>query len=79
MEAGFVLLVIFMTLVGIVIGVFIGKAKRRHDEIDGILVVDYDSDGEPYPYLNPKVSISDIISRKRVVFNVKHIRQYSQK
>ena len=74
METGFVvLLILAATVLGIVIGVTIGR--RRIRETQGVIYAYYDNTGNgPSLLLDYSVPIDDIASRKQVVFDVSVIR-----
>lgn len=80
MEAGFVLLMIAMVFIGVVVGVFIERHKTDTKRSNGILNVDYSDpvDG-PYMFLKLTVPIEDVVSSKRVIFDVEVTQYVSQK
>lgn len=77
MEAGFIALMVLMTIIGIVVGLLIGKkiAKRRYlrdtQYTQGTLDVDCsDPEFEPGLFLGLAVPVKDVIKRKYVTFDV---------
>lgn len=74
MEAGFIALLIVMTLIGILAGMLVEKTKtKRRDNrvIAGTLnVVMDDPDSGPDLFLALDVPIADIASRRLAVFSV---------
>lgn len=80
MKAGFIALIVIAMIVGIIIGVLIEKRAIKRNIIRGTINVDFsDPDKEPYLYLVPTISVFDIISQERVVFDVKVIGNISRK
>ena len=86
MEAGFVLLMAFASILSILIGVFIGKnlVNRRYLQdtafTQGTLNLDCsESDNEPVLFLGLGVPISEIHSRKYITLDVNVIRKNSHK
>jgi hypothetical protein len=77
METGLAVLMIVVGLaVGIVIGLFIASVRTRKTKTQGIIHADYsDPEDGPYLFLEPSVPITDIVSHKRVVFDV-DVTQY---
>ena len=77
MEAGFIILLVLMTIAGTVVGFLIGKrkAERRYLQetqfTQGTLNVDCsDPEFEPDLFLGSAVPVKDIIVRKYVTFDV---------
>lgn len=86
MEAGFIVLLALMTIIGVIVGIRIGKAKadRRYAQdtnyTQGTLNVDCsDPEFEPGLFLGLAVPVSSIISRKYVKLDVNVMLQNSQK
>ena len=81
MEAGFVaLMVVAGVIVGIAIGMNIGSIRASSSKTQGIIHADYsDPEDGPYLFLEPTVPIMDIVSRKRVMFDVDVTQYVSQK
>lgn len=86
MEAGFIALLVLMSIVGIVIGFLLGKRKteRRYLQdtqyTQGTLNVDCsDPEFEPGLFLGLGVPVKDVATRKYVVLDVNVILQNSQK
>lgn len=79
MEAGFIALIIVISALAMVLGIFLGismgKTKTVPSKSQGVVHVDCkDSDGTPWLYLEARVPISDIASQKQVTFDVNVIR-----
>lgn len=72
MEPGIVVLIaVVMAIVGCVAGMLIEKRRRNTGDAQGIIYAHYSDTGSgPSLLLEPHVSIDDIASRKRVVFDV---------
>lgn len=71
MEAGFVVLVIVLLCVGIIIGIAIERSKTKKVETQGVIYAYFPEPGSaPALLLEYSVSIDDIASRKRVLFDV---------
>ena len=84
MESGFIALLIMVAAIATALGVLLGKCVNKTNtnssETQGAIHVVYDtSTDEPLLYLNPEVPITDIVSRKRVAFDVIVTRQNSHK
>ena len=86
MEAGFIILAVFTTITGIVVGFLIGKrtTERRYLQetqfTQGTLNVDCsDPKFEPSMYLGLAVPVKDVISRKYVTLDVHIILKDSHK
>ena len=81
MEAGFVaLMVVAGVVVGIAIGMIVGSVRSSNSKTQGIIHADYsDPEDGPYLFLEPTVPIMDIVSRKRVTFDVDVTQYVSQK
>ncbi len=86
MEAGFIVLLVLMTTIGVVVGIRIGNAKadRRYAQdtnyTQGTLNVDCsDPEFEPNLFLGLAVPVKDLISRKYVALDVNVMLQNSQK
>lgn len=84
METGFIILSIVMLLIGVIVGLFIGKAvtKRRYlrdtQYTQGTLNVDCSiSNTQPGLFLGLGTSVEDIMSRKYVSLDVHMIRPNS--
>ena len=75
MEAGIIAVLFFVFVLGIAIGFVIEKSKSAKTDTQGIIYV-YCRDAESSPslLLEYGVPIDDIMSRKRVVFEVKVVR-----
>lgn len=71
MEAGFVVLMLFVGILGILIGLFIGRSVNKPEDIMGSVYVYHDkSENRTSLLLEYSVPIDDITSRKRVTFDV---------
>lgn len=80
METGFVLLMVAMTFIGVIVGVLIERHQDRTKCSQGILNVDYsDPDDGPYLFLKLTSPVADIVSSKRVTFDVEVTQYVSQK
>lgn len=84
MEAGFIALIILMTIIGAAIGWLIGKknaeCKYAQDtqHTQGILNIDCsDPEFEPGLFLGLSVPIKDIVKKKYIVLNVNVMTQNS--
>ena len=77
MESGFVVLIAIAALIGgVAIGVLIAKIFKRPEETQGTVHAYYgDQDEQPSLLLEGSVPISDIVSRKIVLFNVVVVRR----
>lgn len=74
MEAGFIILVIMAGVIGLVIGILIGKTSDKNKATQGILNVDYsDPDDGPYLFLELNTPIAEIVSREQAIFDVRNI------
>lgn len=70
MEAGFIALSVLALIAGVLIGIFI-KLPNKGTRAIGIIHADYsDPEDGPYLFLELKVSVSEIVSKKRVVLDV---------
>jgi hypothetical protein len=75
MEAGFIALLFVAVGVGVMIGMLIEKSKADRVDTQGVIYVYYGGPGDmPSLLLNQSVSIEDIASRKRVIFDVDVLR-----
>lgn len=75
MEAGIITIVLFVLTGGIVIGLLIGRSIANKAETQGtIYVYRNEPDEQPSLLLEYGVPIDDIISRKRVLFDVNVVR-----
>lgn len=78
MEAGFIALMILTTIISIVAGIHIEKAraKRRADKnVQGVLNVIYDElESTPQLFLQLVVPVEDVVSQKQTTFDVNVIR-----
>lgn len=86
MEAGFITLIVIMTVIGVVIGLLIGKkvAERRylHDTkyTQGTLNIDCsDPEFNPGLFLGLGVPVKDVIMRKYVTLDVNVLLKNSHK
>lgn len=86
MEAGFIALIVLMTIVGVAVGFLFGKrkAERRYlrdtQFTQGTLNVDCsDPEFEPNLFLGLGVPVNGITTRKYVTLDVNVILQNSQK
>ena len=86
MEAGFVVLLVLMTAVGVIAGTFIGKRKAERRYItetqytQGTLNIDCsDPEFEPGLFLGLAVPVKDVISRKYITLDVDVLLGNSQK
>ena len=71
MEAGYIILAIVTGIIGVLIGVNIERRNARTLETQGTIYAYYgDADNDPSLLLEYNVPISDIASRKRVLFDV---------
>jgi hypothetical protein len=77
MESGFVAFIVLAVMAGTVIGMCIShlcKSTQTH----GIIHADYsDREDGPHLFLELKVPVSEIVSRKRVTFDVDKTTFYS--
>jgi hypothetical protein len=80
MEAGIVIAIIAVVGLFVVLGLFVYRTKGKPKAAQGILNVDYSDpiDG-PYFFLQLKVPVSDVVSKKQVVFDVNITNYISQK
>jgi hypothetical protein len=77
MESGFVAFILLAVAAGIVIGICIARLCKS-TQTHGIIHADYsDREDGPHLFLELKVPVSEIVSRKRVVFNVDKTMFYS--
>ena len=78
MEAGIVMLVL-MFIIGLAF-LYVHKILNKHKTSQGVLNVDYSDpvDG-PYLFLELKVPITDVVSKKQVIFDVNVTSYLSQK
>lgn len=86
MEAGFIALLILMTIIGVVVGFLIGKrkAERRYlwdtQFTQGTLNIDCsDPEFEPELFLGLGIPVKDVTSRKYVTLDVNVMLQDSHK
>lgn len=86
MEAGFIILMTLMSVVGIVVGFLIGKRKTERRYVmdtqytQGTLNIDCsDPEFEPGMFLGLSVPVKDVISRKYVMLDVNVLLNNSQK
>ena len=78
MEAGFIILAIVACVIGVLIGIGIERVRVRNTQTQGTIYAYYDdSNTDPMLGLEYNVSISDITSRKRVLFDVVNIGKNS--
>lgn len=84
MEPGFIALIVIMTIVGVVVGIIIGKkaSERRylHDTqfTQGTLNIDCgDPEFEPGIFLGLGVPVKDVIARKYVILDVNVLQNKS--
>lgn len=75
MEAGFIVLIVAMTIAGIIagirIGVHIGVSRKSNADTVGILTVcDHDSSTNPELFLTLMVPADEVKSQKHVLFEV---------
>lgn len=76
MEPGIIVIIVAMFVMGIVAGISFERIRNGRSETQGIIHADYsDPEDGPYLFLEPKIPIVDIVSRKRVVLDV-DITQY---
>lgn len=75
MEAGFIALAAICMVIGIVIGITVGKMKAAKVGSYGVLHIDCsDVDSEPWMYLEARTSVGEITSKKQVTFDVHIIK-----
>lgn len=75
MEAGFILAIAIVLVIGVIVGMLIAGKRKKNEESQGVLFVDCsDREYEPSLYLNATVPIDDIVSRKQVTFDVNIIK-----
>lgn len=84
MEPGIIVLLILMTAVGVIAGMYIERFRKQRKETHGIIhgIIHADcSDPQNGPglFLEPQVPIADIVSKKQVVFDVHVIQHISHK
>lgn len=86
MEAGFIALMVLITVIGIIVGFFFGKRKteRRYLQdtqyTQGTLNVDCsDPEFEPGLFLGLGIPVKDVISRKYITLDINVILQNSHK
>lgn len=86
MEAGFIALAVLMTVIGVIVGLLIGKktAERRYlsdaQYTQGTLNVDCsDPEFEPGLFLGLGVPVKDVITRKYVTLDINVMTQNSHK
>lgn len=71
METGYIILAIITAVIGVLFGMRVERSKSNSSETQGTIYAYYgDSDSNPSLLLEYNVPISDIASRKRVLFNV---------
>lgn len=71
MEAGIIVAIVIAVAVGLVIGMCIERSKTNKVESQGIIYVYCGNQGDmPSLLLEYGVPIDDIVSRKRVIFDV---------
>ena len=80
MEAGIILIILVTIICVIAASIVIYNAVNRRKKPQGVLNVDYSDpiDG-PYLFLELKVPIADVVSKKQVVFDVSMTNYVSQK
>ena len=80
METGFIALIVLTAIICTAVGVLIGRSTTKPRGPQGIINVDCDDQGKgPELFLALTVPIADVVSRKRVIFDVNVIRHNSQK
>lgn len=86
MEAGFITLLVLMTIAGVVVGYWIGKRKAERQYMQdtqytqGTLYVDcVDPEFEPSMFLGSGIPVKDVISRKYITFDVNVMLPNSRK
>lgn len=86
MEAGFIILLVLMTIVGVTVGFLFGKRKTEQRYLQdtqytqGTLNVDCsDPEFEPGLFLGLGVPVKDVITRKYMTLDINVISQNSQK
>lgn len=85
MEPGFIICIVIMTIIGVVVGLIIGKktTERRYlsdtQYTQGTLNIDCgDSEFEPGIFLGLGVPVKDVITRKYVALDVNVISKKSR-
>lgn len=85
MEPGFIICIVIMTIIGVVVGLIIGKktTERRYlsdtQYTQGTLNIDCgDSEFEPGIFLGLGVPVKDVITRKYVALDVNVIYKKSR-
>ena len=77
MESGFVALLVLALVAAIIVGMIIKNACKS-TQTHGIIHVAYsDPDDGPYLFLELKVPVNEIVSRKRVMLDVDATQFYS--
>lgn len=86
MEAGFIVLLVLMTIIGVVVGLLIGKKVTQRQYLrdtqytQGTLDVDCSNpEFEPGLYLGLGVPVKDVATRKYVTFDVNVLFNNSHK
>lgn len=86
MEAGFIVTILIVGIVGVVVGFVIGKrtSERRYAQdtqyTQGTINIDCsDPEFEPGIFLGLAVPVRDVVSRKYVMFDVNVMNQDSHK
>jgi hypothetical protein len=86
MEAGFIALAILMLVVGVVVGMLVGKtrAERRYAKdtqyTQGTLNIDCsEPEFEPGLFLGLAIPVKDVVSRKYIMLDVNVMLQDSHK
>ena len=75
MEIALVFVAIACGIIGLTVGLVIGRNRKAKDETRGILHVDSsESANSPGLYLTLTVPIDDVVSRKHVLFDVNVIQ-----
>jgi hypothetical protein len=84
MEPGFILLVVVMTIIGVIVGLIIGKktADRRYlrdtQYTQGTLNIDCgDPEFEPGIFLGLGVPVKDVIMRKYIILDINVLQKKS--
>ena len=85
MEPGFIICIVIMTIIGVVVGLIIGKktTERRYlsdtQYTQGTLNIDCgDSEFEPGIFLGLGVPVNDVITRKYVALDINVLSKKSR-
>lgn len=79
MEPGYIIAALIGIVVGIELGIVIGRIRNDRGITGTVYVVKDDMTGEAYPYLESNVLIEDLALMRHATFYIKTVRQNSHK